>query len=123
MIWVTDNEIKEVMQEVVDKFLLPRFHSVGYQGSSMRATGEWERSLEVSSENNIGKIRGRDYSESLAKGAKPHMPPVSDLVKWAKAKFGYDDVRATRMAWGVAKKIQREGTEYYKEGGWVEGSE
>lgn len=112
------SEIEAILQKVIDNFLLPRFHSSGYAGNSMRATGEWEQSLEIKLGDDSGTIRGRHYTEQLAKGRAPgKRPPISALKKWAQAKFGVGDKEATSIAFAVAKKIENEGTEYYQRGG------
>lgn len=47
-----------------------------------------------------------DYAEWIDKGTDPHMPPVAALRGWARRVLGDAD-----LAWAVAKKIAREGTE------------
>ncbi|MGL5233832.1 MAG: hypothetical protein ACRC8Z_03620 [Empedobacter falsenii] len=109
----TTNEIEAVLQKVIDNFLIPRFREL-----DMNATGEWLSSLEVESGNDNGKIRGRDYSEYLTKGRRPGgLPPINQLVKWVNAKLGIYGQEATSAAWAISKKIQKEGTSWYKKGG------
>lgn len=111
--WFEPKDIEAVLQKVIDNFLLPRFHEL-----KMKATGEWEQSLEIKVGDDAGTIRGRDYSEQLAKGRAPgKMPPIKPLIRWAKAKFGVSEKEATSIAWGVAKKIQKVGTQYHIQGG------
>lgn len=116
--WFEPSEIESVLQKVIDNFLLPRFHSSGYISKTMKATGEWERSLEIKLGDDSGTIRGRQYSEQLAKGRAPgKRPPISVLKKWAQAKFGVGEKEATSIAWAVAKKIEKVGTQYHIQGG------
>jgi hypothetical protein len=111
--FITDNEITDIIQQVVDKFLIPRFNVLG-----MNATGKWLSSLEVDAKDSVGIIKGESYTEFLAKGRKPgKMPPIQPIIKWCQAKFGLDIKQATAMAWGVAKKIEAQGTTWHEKGG------
>ena len=113
MILIENREIEVILWKVIDTFLIPRFHEL-----DMNASGEWLQSLEVQATPEGGKIRGRHYSEQLAKGREPgRMPPVAALEKWVQAKFGMSGSQATGMAWAVAKKIQKSGTSWYQKGG------
>ena len=54
------------------------------------------------------------YSGVLVGGRKPGaMPPVAPLIKWFKRK-GLDGKQATSAAWGLAKIIQKKGTQLYR---------
>lgn len=112
--YFTSNEIESVLLKVVDLFLIPKFRELG-----MNATGEWINSLEVVANNNdSGTIRGRQYSEQLAKGREPgKRPPITPLVKWVTAKFGISGKQATSMAFAISHKIANEGTTWYQKGG------
>lgn len=44
-------------------------------------------------------------------GTKPHMPPVDALVPWVRAVLGVDRKRERSVAFLVARKIARKGTE------------
>ena len=111
--WFEKNELEYILQKVIDDFLIPRFNELG-----MNATGEWLESLEIEIGNDDGKIRGRNYSEQLAKGREPgKMPPVSQIERWVNAKLGISGSEATSIAWAISKKIAKEGTTWYKKGG------
>lgn len=113
MIYVTEQQIIIIIQKVVDNFLIPRFNELG-----MNATGQWLESLEVVAKDGISAIRGRDYSEQLAKGrASGKMPPIAPIERWVNAKLGIQGKQANSIAWGIAKKIQKEGTSWYQKGG------
>lgn len=104
-----DRKIEEVIMEVVEIFLIPRFMSYG-----MEATGEWRENLRV--EGN--KLYGRKYTEQLEYGRRPGTyVPIEPLRKWAQAKFGMEYNAARSMAFAVSKKIYAEGTKWYKQGG------
>jgi hypothetical protein len=84
----------------------------------MSATGQWLDSLETEARENVGVIRGQDYSEFLARGrANGNMPPIEPLVTWVNAKLGLYGAEATSAAWGIAKTIAAEGTTWYQKGG------
>ena len=107
------NDVESVLQKVVDRFLIPRFKELG-----MMATGEWEESIEIVVGLDKGTIRGRQYSEQLAKGRKyGKRPPIAPLERWVNAKFGISGKEATSMAFAIAKKIEKEGTTWYQKGG------
>lgn len=100
------------MQGVIDLYLIPKFNELG-----MNASGQWIESLEARANNGNGEIWGMDYTYWLANGRKPGtMPPVSALIPWVSAKLGKGGREGISIAWAVAKKIQKEGTEYYPEG-------
>lgn len=109
----TVDEVQQILTKVVDLFLIPRFLELG-----MPATGEWQRNVEVIANEDFGKIRGRDYSEQLAKGRRPgKKPPVAPLQKWAMAKFGMGSKEALSMAYALANKIAERGTSWFEKGG------
>lgn len=47
----------------------------------------------------------------VEEGTKPHMPPVDALVPWVRAVLGVEPARARSVAFLVARKIARKGTE------------
>lgn len=109
---IPDELILQTMQDVIDLFLIPKFLSLG-----MNATGNWINALEPRVENGNGAIYGFDYTYWLQNGRAPGaMPPVSALIPWVSAKLGKSGREGVSIAWAVAKKIQREGTNYYPEG-------
>lgn len=109
---IPDETIIQTMQGVIDLFLIPKFVSLG-----MNATGQWVNSLEPRVVNGVGEIWGMDYTYWLANGRKPGTaPPVSALMPWVTAKFGVGGNEARGIAFAVATKIKKEGTDYYPEG-------
>ena len=113
MLIVPQSTILKIMQEVVDKFLIPKFDSY-----DMEATGEWRRNVKVRSGVNMGYIDGRNYSEQLALGRRPgKRPPIRPLEKWVNAKLNIHGKEAVGVAFAIAKKIEKEGTTWYQKGG------
>jgi hypothetical protein len=109
---IPDEEIVQTMNGVIEKFLKPKFISLG-----MNATGQWLNSLEGRAVNGNGEIWGMDYAYWLAHGRKPGTaPPVSALIPWVNAKLGIGGKEAIGIAFAVASKIKAEGTKYYPEG-------
>ena len=109
---IPNEEIVRVMQGVIDSFLKPKFISLG-----MNATGQWLNSLEARAVNGSGEIWGIDYTYWLVNGRKGGTaPPISALLPWVTAKFGIGGNEAKSIAFAVAQKIKKEGTNYYPEG-------
>lgn len=109
---LSDEVILATMQGVIDLFLKPKFISLG-----MNASGQWLETLEPRVQNGQGQIWGMNYTYWLAHGrSSGTMPPISALIPWVNAKFGIGGSEAVSIAWAVAKKIEKEGTEYYPEG-------
>jgi len=109
---IPDELIISTMNGVIDLFLKPKFISLG-----MNATGQWLNSLEARVNNGNGEIWGIDYTYWLANGRKPgKAPPIAPLITWVNAKFGIGGNEARGIAFAVAQKIKKEGTEYYPDG-------
>lgn len=112
MLVVPESLINEVLTDVVEMYLKPKFIELG-----MDASGQWLRSLEVRTSFNRGEIWGMDYTQYLVNGRRPgNRPPIAPLVEWVKNKFGYVDQQATSTAYAIANKIANEGTDYYPDG-------
>lgn len=103
------NEIVErVLNEVVERFLKPKFISLG-----MNASGDWLNALEVRG----NEIWGMDYTEYLVRGRSGGtIPPIAPLIRWVGQKFGLSGQEAISTAYAVATKIEREGTNYHPNG-------
>lgn len=112
MITIADENIIEVMQGVIDNFLKPKFIELG-----MNASGEWLSSLEARAIEGRGEIWGRDYTYYLVNGrAGGKRPPITPLVSWVGNKLGIYGKEGLSVAFAVAKKIEKEGTDYYPDG-------
>lgn len=119
--FVTDAEILNIIQQVVDQFLIPKFNVLG-----MNATGRWLQSLEVGARDSVGVIRGESYTEFLTKGRRPNenQDPKAK-AKWA---FGMANNNPQFKAWlqarglveygvQIAYKIADKGTTWHEKGG------
>lgn len=107
------SDIEQVLREVVNNFLIPKFKDLG-----MNATGDWLNAVDVEVGYDYGVILGMDYSEDLAKGREPgRLPPINAIKRWVMAKFGTTGPDAERHAWAVATNIARSGTTWYQRGG------
>ena len=51
------------------------------------------------------------HAPYLEMGTRPHRPPLQPLIEWAQRKFGVEEDEAKRIAWAVASKIAKVGTE------------
>jgi len=104
--------IQQTMQGVIEKFLKPKFISLG-----MNASGKWLASLEARVNGSRGEIWGMDYTYYLVNGRSPgKRPPITPLVAWVGHKFGLSGQQAVSAAFAVANKIEKEGTNYYPSG-------
>ena len=113
---ITENDLKIILWDVVDNFLIPKFNKLG-----MKASGQWLDALNVKVDSSNGKIQGQiwgaDYTQYLVNGRRPgKRPPISVLESWVNNKFGIYGTEAKSMAFAIANKIAKEGTEYYPQG-------
>lgn len=92
-----------------------------YVSLGMPASGLWGESLENRSRGLTLSIWGQDYTEFLTDGRKPgKFPPIAIIRQWILDKgikpIG-DNITISSLAFLIARKIAREGTEYFKQGG------
>ena len=105
---LSTTQIEDILWGVVREILIPKFISLG-----MNASGEWIQSLEVRGD----EIWGRHYTVQLVQGRSPgRMPPPSALARWAQVKLGVSAEDSIGVGWAIAKKIEKEGTNYYPQG-------
>lgn len=82
------------------------------------ATGRTQASFEVVvTDKNISLVakagdRAPIPTLEIGRGAGKQ-PPIEALEEWVTAKFGFIGKEATGMAWAVAKKIEKVGTDRY----------
>lgn len=85
----------------------------------MKASGKWIESLENRSKRLSGVLMGEPYTEQLVNGRKPgKFPPVAMIRQWIEDKgITPQDITVSSLAFLIARKIAKEGTQYYKQGG------
>lgn len=117
---IPDEKIIEIMQHVIDMFLIPKFISLG-----MNATGSWINALEPRVNNGNGEIWGMDYTQYLSKGRGPNKDQntkakINFAVWMAKGNPEFKAWLAVKglTAYGIpiAYKIADKGNEYYPDG-------
>ena len=117
---MTTIDVLKIEFEAIRKELVKRHDELG-----MRASGKWAKSLEVEISKTDGKstakLYGEKYTEQLVLGRKPgRFPPIKAIEQWIKDK-GIQPIEAnlkiSSLAFLIARKIAKEGTNYYKQGG------
>jgi len=106
---VPKEEMERILNEVIDLFLKPHFLSLG-----LNASGNWLNRIEARESS----IWGQEYTEQLVYGRRPgSFAPIAPLQQWAMIKLGLSPKQALGMAFAVSKKLEKEGSEIYKDGG------
>jgi len=105
-------ELDKVSKELTEK----------YDQLGMRASGRWESEKEVTVKESgtrlTGIILGSDYTRYLQFGRKPgRFPPIDSIEQWIKDKRITSDIPIRSLAFLIARKIAREGTRYFQQGG------
>lgn len=87
----------------------------------MEASGDWINSLEVQTSGLSGVLWGSRYTEQLVHGRESGKQPPSKVIeKWIYDKGiqpWEENMTISTLAYLIARKIGREGTEYFKQGG------
>jgi hypothetical protein len=109
---VLEKEFETAKEEVIKR----------HDELGMRASGNFANSLtvQVASLNDSYKVtlEGFDYSEYLERGRRPgKFPPPNAIEKWIRDKSISYDIPLKSLVFLISRKIAREGTEYYKQGG------
>jgi len=112
MITIPDEILKQTLEEVVQIYLIPKFLALG-----MNASGSWINSLSVEVVNGTCYIKGKDYTYYLVNGRAPgNRPPVTPLISWVANKLNKTGREGIGIAYAIANKIAKEGTEYFPNG-------
>lgn len=87
----------------------------------MKASGNWINTLEPTVKGLKGIIYGAPYTEQLVNGRAPgKFPPIGAIASWIIDKgiaSLNDKISVSSLAFLIARKIAREGTNYFKQGG------
>lgn len=81
-----------------------------YNNSGKRASGEFEKSLKATYSDNKAIIEGSPFLAGRRAGM---LPPVQAIKKWIEDKGIKpikDNISTTSLAWAIAKKIAKTGT-------------
>ncbi len=107
------SEILKEEFESLKNDLIAKHESLG-----MKASGNWIDSLENRTKGLSGQLWGEAYTEQLVNGRKPgKFPPVKIIEKWIYDKgITPAGISYSSLAFLIARKIAKEGTEYFKEG-------
>lgn len=86
----------------------------------MPASGRWERELSIEVNRLKAVIYGEHYTEQLVNGRKPgKFSPVNAIRQWILDKNipFLGKISLSSLSFLIARKIAKEGTQYFKEGG------
>ncbi len=88
----------------------------------MKASGKWVEGLENTSKGNVGRVIGEPYTEQLVNGRRGgRFPPIEAIKQWIIDKGIVNNIKGSisvsSLAFLIARKIAREGTKYYQQGG------
>lgn len=113
------NESSKILKKHMDEIkqdLIAKHNELG-----MKASGNWQNTLESRVVGLSGSIVGEHYSEQLVNGREPgRFPPIGAIRQWIIDKgisaIG-QKISINSLAFLIARKIAKEGTEYFKQGG------
>lgn len=111
----TDADILAEEMEALRRELIAKHYDLG-----MPASGQWMDTLESRTKRLRGQIWGEDYTEVLEDGRKPgKFPPIKAIEQWILDKNIKIEgkIKISSLAYLIARKIAKEGTEYFKQGG------
>lgn len=106
-------EILHKELEALKDDLIRRYEELG-----MKASGAWEQSLQVQTDEVAGLLKGtisgEGYTYYMQHGRKAgNLPPIAAIEQWIRAR-GIQPIekkmKVSGLAWAIAKKIAREGT-------------
>ena len=107
---ILETEFAKIREELIAKH-----HELG-----MPASGQWEESLEVEVHRLNATILGEHYTEQLVNGREPgKFPPIAAIRQWIidKPIHFVGKISISSLAFLIARKIAREGTQYFQQGG------
>lgn len=109
----------DILQKELD--LIAKDLKSKHRELGMRSSGKWEDSVEVRVDRLKGTIYAEDYTQQLATGREPgKFPPIRAIEQWIVDKGLTpleENLTISSLAFLIARKISREGTEYFKQGG------
>ncbi len=92
--------------ELIKQDLIKRYNEKG-----MRASGNFESSLEIRQKENGVELWGANYTEQLESGrSSGKFPPIDAIKQWIQDKgINYENITLSSLAFLIARKISREG--------------
>lgn len=114
---MTDEQILEAEFQKLRADIIEKYDELG-----MRASSRFERELEVEVDGLTARLTGVHYTEYLVDGREPgKQPPIKVIEEWIVDKGIANQIEGqitvSSLAYLIARKIGREGTEYFKQGG------
>lgn len=112
---MTKSQILNQEMEAIKDDLIYKHIELG-----MKASGNWIDSLNVQTKGLSGVLYGEPYTEQLVNGRESgKFPPVASIIQWIKDKniTPFDKISISSLAFLIARKIAKEGTKYFKDGG------
>jgi hypothetical protein len=74
--------------------------------------GSLTSEVQVGEDNVIGMVgTSMSYAAPVEIGTRPHFPPIEPLIDWVRVKLGVSEKEARGVAFLVARKISRVGTQ------------
>lgn len=108
---ILNDEFGKLQQDLIDK----------HSSLGMRASGKWANELVFETTEHSATLWGAAYTEQLINGRAPgRFPPIKDIEQWIIAKGITplnNKMSISSLAFLIARKIAREGTKYFKQGG------
>jgi len=117
---MTTIEILAFEFEAIKKELIAKHNQL-----KMKASGNWESSLNINISGNedltIAQLYGESYTEQLVFGRAPgKFPPIKAIEQWILDKgistIG-KQIKISSLAFLIARKIAQQGTKYFQQGG------
>lgn len=115
--FILQKELEKIRQELIQKHL-----QLG-----MKASGSWISSVEVNVNRLNGNILANAYTEQLVNGrpptttSSPSSPTLREVIEQWIIDKGISpiesEMKISTLAFLIARKIHREGTKYFKQGG------
>lgn len=118
MVIITNEEIKEVTQKVIDVFVIPDYESRGHD-----ASGQTKESFSAIVENKKGIIQVKESAQYLVTGSSPQQKSDEEIHRWAmwygKNVFSdwVNNKGLSLNPYAVAYNIAKHGSKIYRDGG------
>lgn len=104
---------EDAVRIFMDKLKLAYITDQNQKG--IRSSGESAASLHWFFKPTGAEMWGSHYFYQQEHGRKPgQMPPVEAIIEWIRAKHIQADISDESLAWAIAKKIAKSGTDIYQ---------